>query len=655
MISFIIIIWTGILSGSSIQAQAVEYTSPSWWFGVAGGANFNYYRGSTQKLTEDFTAPVAFDEGAGVSLFLAPLIEYHAPGTALGFMLQTGFDSRSSSFDTQTAPCNCPADLTMRLNYITVEPSIRLAPFHGNFYIYAGPRLAFNVEKRFIYEQGINPDFPNEQPAPDVKGDLSSVNQTVLSMQIGAGYDIPLSSQFTKTQFVLSPFVSFHPYFGQAPRDIESWGVTTLRVGAALKFGHGQRIAAPAIVETLPVEPEFQFSVNSPANKPGNETVTETFPVRNYVFFDLGSTAIPDRYVTLTKAQVKDFREDELDLFRPKNASGRSERQMVVYYNVLNILGDRMVKDPAGTITLVGSSENSPEEGRAMAESVRDYLVNVFDIATNRITVQGLDKPKIPSEQPGATLELDLLRAGDRRVSIESGTPSLLMEFQTGPNAPLRPVQIKAPIKAPMNSYTSFDVKGATKAFKSWSLEVKDESGKIQKFGPYTGDKISLSSESLLGTRPMGDYKATLVGLTHEGTTVRREVPLHVVLWSPTSSRNGARYSILYEFNESKAITMYEKYISDIVTPNIPNGGVVLVRGYTDTIGEEVNNHELSHARANDVKAMLETSLAAAGKTDVKIEVKAYGEDEGMAPFENKYPEERFYNRTVIIDILPNK
>jgi len=442
IVSLVIIIWTGMVSPSFVQAQQIQYTKPSWWFGVAGGANVNFYRGSTQQLNGDFTAPVAFDEGNGVGLYLAPLVEYHAPGSALGFMLQTGYDSRSSAYKTQITPCNCPADLTTRLSYITVEPSIRLAPFHGNFYLYGGPRLAFNVQKSFTYELGINPDFPDQEPTPDVKGELSNINKTLISMQIGAGYDIPLSSQNTKTQFVISPFVSFHPYFGQAPRDIETWSVTTLRVGAALKFGHGRLIPAPVVIEVLPIAPEFQFSVYSPKNMPVEEVVTETFPVRNYVFFDLGSSAIPDRYVTLTKNQVNDFREDQIDLFRPKNLPGRSERQMVVYYNVLNILGDRMVKDPSATITLVGSSEKSPEEGREMAESIRQYLVNVFGVDTSRITIEGRDKPKIPSEQPGGTLELELLRAGDRRVSIESGTPTLLMEFQNGPNAPLKPVQI---------------------------------------------------------------------------------------------------------------------------------------------------------------------------------------------------------------------
>lgn len=653
--TLIAIIWTGTIIFSPLQAQMVQYTRPSWYFGLAGGANLNFYRGSTQELNGDFTSPVAFDEGNGVSLYLAPLVEYHAPGTGLGFMLQTGYDSRSSAYKQQITPCNCPADLTTRLSYITVEPSIRIAPFHGNFYLYAGPRLAFNVDKSFTYQLGINPDIPDQEPTPAVKGDLSHVHNTLISMQVGAGYDFQLSSQSHKTQFVLSPFVAFHPYFGQAPRDIETWSVTTVRVGAALKFGHGQKIPEATVIDVMPVEPEFRFTVTSPKNTPTEDMVTETFPIRNYVFFDLGSTAIPDRYVTLTKAQAMDFREDQPDMFKPKNQSARAERQMNVYYNMLNILGDRMAKDPTATITLVGSSDNSPEDGRAMAESVRQYLVSVFGINASRIAIEGRDKPKIPSEQPGGTLELDLLRAGDRRVSIETGTPALLMQFQSGPTAPLKPIEIKALQEPPVSSYTTFAVEGANTAFVSWSLEAKDEKGMVQKFGPYTGEKVSLPGKAILGTRPQGDYKVTMVGKTKEGNIIRRESPVHIVLWTPSAYKNGMRYSILYEFNESKAIPMYEKYLAEIVAPKIPNGGKVIVRGYTDIIGDEANNMQLSLARANDVKTILEASLAKAGRTGVTFAVKGFGEDEKSSLFENKYPEERFYNRTVVIDILPLK
>ena len=55
----------------------------------------------------------------------------------------------------------------------------------------------------------------------------------------------------------------------------------------------------------------------------------------------------------------------------------------------------------------------------------------------------------------------------------------------------------------------------------------------------------------------------------------------------------GQRYSVLYEFNDSKAITTYEKYLTEIVTPKIPTGGTVIIHGYTDIIGDETNNRNL--------------------------------------------------------------
>ena len=80
--------------------------------------------------------------------------------------------------------------------------------------------------------------------------------------------------------------------------------------------------------------------------------------------------------------------------------------------------------------------------------------------------------------------------------------------------------------------------------------------------------------------------------------------------------------------------------------------GTVILTGHTDAIGEVNYNKTLSLARANNVKTILEKSLASAGRTDVKFEIHAVGEDIKLAPFENKFPEERFYNRTVVIDII---
>jgi len=656
-----LVLSTLILAGTqfSLQAQNAQYSKPKWWIGAGAGANLNFYRGTTQEINSDLTVPTAFHDGKGVGLYAFPVVEYHPEDSRLGFTLQAGYDSRAGKFDQVTSPCNCPEDLKTKLAYITIEPSLRFN-VTSDLYLFAGPRVAFNIDKRFTYQQGINPAYPDQIADPEVNSTFSNVKKNLISMQIGAGYDIHLSDVNNRKQVILAPFVSYHPYYGQDPRSIESWNMTTIRAGIALKFGRGHKIAekeevvvqAPVIVE---VEPEVTFTANSPKNIPVQRSVRETFPIRNYVFFNLGSDNIPDRYVLLKKGQVKDFRDDQLEVTTPKELTGRSKRQMTVYYNVLNILGDRMIKFPSATVTLNGSSMQGSKDGRAMAMSVKTYLVDVFGIAPARITIEGSVKPKIASEQPGGTLELDLLREGDRRVTIWSNSPELTMEFQSGPDAPLRPVEIVTVQEAPIDSYVSFDAEGADKAFTSWSLEVKDDQGKEQNFGPYTQETVSIPGKTILGTRPEGDYTITMVGQTKSGKTIKKETKAHLVLWTPGKDEEMMRFSVLYEFNNSKAVVIYQKYLTNVVIPKIPMGGTVIIHGHTDIIGGEDNNMKLSLARANDVKAILEDGLTKAGRTDVKFEVHGFGEDQNLAPFNNKYPEERFYNRTVVIDILPKK
>lgn len=643
-----------ILSQAPLYAQSQDsMTKPSLWFGAAAGANFNFHRGSTHELNESFTPPVAFHDGFGVGLYLAPTIEYYRPNSLFGAMLQVGYDNRKGAFAQTYTPCDCPQDLTTKLSYFTIEPSLRFAPFRNNFYMYAGPRFAFNLDKSFKYQLQPNPEFPNQVPGPEIEGDFSNVNEMLTSMQIGAGYDIFLSGEQNKTQLVLSPFVSFQPYFGQDPRSIETWNVTTVRAGAAIKFGVGKKASVKeVVVEPLPI-PKVDFTVNAPKNIPAKRTIRETFPVINYVFFDIGSTEIPNRYVLLDKDEVAEFKEENVELFTPANLSGRSARQMIVYYNVLNILGDRMIKNPSTTIKLVGSSELSPADARVMAESVKSYLVTVFEISPSRITTEGRNKPKIPSEQPGATEELVLLRQGDRRVSIESTSPALLMEYQSGPDAPLKPIVIVDEQEAPVESYVSFSNIGATEAFTSWSIEIKDEDGRVQNFGPYTQDVVAIPGKSILGTRPEGNYQVTMIGTTQDGRKVEKETNVHMVLWTPSSSEEVMRFSVPFNFNESTSIAMYNKYLTEVVMPKIPEGGKVIIHGYTDIIGEVAHNQKLSEARANDVKNILQRALSNAGRTDVTFEVLGLGEDPRLSPFENKYPEERFYNRTVVIDIIP--
>jgi len=398
--------------------------------------------------------------------------------------------------------------------------------------------------------------------------------------------------------------------------------------------------------------PKVQFSVHAPKNVQIEYRVRETFPILNYVFFNIGSTEIQDCYVMLKKEQVKDFKEDQLEVFQPKRLSGRSNRQLTAYYNVLNILGDRLQKNPTTTINLVGSSEEGIEDGKKMAQSVKGYLIGIFGIESARITTEGRDKPKIRSGKTVATQEDKRITEGNRRVSIESSSPVLLMQFQSGSDAPLMPVEMVGVQEAPLKSYAVFTAKGAKAAYKEWSIEMRDESAKTQKFGPYTNETISIPGKSILGTRPEGNFTVTMIGKTKGGKIEKKYASMHLVLWTPPKNEEGMRYSIVFGFNDSKAMASNEKYLTDIVTPKIPKGGTLFIQGYTDNIGDEDSNQALSLARAEMVRDIIQAALTKADRTDVRIETYGYGEDETVSPFDNTYPEERFYNRTVIIDIL---
>lgn len=606
-----------------LQAQETRRLQPQWWFGGEVGPNFNSYSTSVSALNSATSVP-SFSKGSGAGVFLAPLVEYR-PDPIWGGMLTLGFDGRGGSFDDVTNAAGTHK-LSTSMNYISLEPSVRVAPFIFPLYFFAGPRLGFNVSKSFSY---------TSPAGQKTDGEWSGVNGTVFSGQIGAGYDIPVSAGSSSSQVELSPFVSFH--FGQGPRSEESWSLTTLRLGAALKFG-----STGGVEEK--VASEVQFSVKAPRLIPNERKVKETFPIRNYIFFDEGSSSVPARYVALTKEDASGFREDQLVEPQPKDLTGRSKRQMTVYHNILNILGDRMRRYPDASMTLTGSSDQGAANGRELAGSVKRYLVDVFGIDGSRITVGGREKPETPSVQPGGTRELDLVRPEDRRVDIASSSPMLL-----------EPLQIVSLQEDPLDSDVLFTVAGAEDVLASWSVEVTDEDGKLKRYGPFTSEQERISGKTILADKTEGRYTVTLDGITKAGQSVRKEESMRLVRSDEPDAGLGLRFSILFEFDQSKTVATYDRFLSKTVAPLIPDGGSVIIHGHTDIVGEESHNLKLSRDRAQETMGVLQRELSKAGKRNVKFDTYGFGEDVRRAPFDNRLPEERFYNRTVIIDIVPEQ
>ena len=626
-----------LLVHTSVFAQTT--TQPRWWFGISGGANASFYEGTTQRLTNSLIVPAAFHKGDGIKPFGSFLMEYR-PGSIWGGSLNLGYDGRGGKFYDVIAPCDCPATLKTNLSYLTIEPSLRFSPGGGGFFIFAGPRVGINLQKDFNYTQ---------LKQPNTDAEFSEMRKTVISGQAGIGYDIGVSAASSTTKFVISPFVSYHPYFGQDVRNIESWSVSTVRAGIALKFGKGKKVAQTETQTVAPVA-DVNFSVRPPKAILVKRVVSETLPLLNYVFFDEGTAAIPSRYVMLSKEQAANFKEVQLQEDQSTNLTGRSARQLNIYYNILNIIGDRMRANPQANITLSGASRNGADEGKMFASNMKTYLVDVFQIDPSRITVNGRVKPLIPSEQPGANKELALLREGDRRVDIQSSSPELTMEV----GGWMKPVQINTTQSDPMDSHVVFNVDKAQNVLTSYTLDLTDENGTVQHFGPFTKNQESIAGKTILGDKTSGNYKVALTGTAKNGVVIKKEGAVQLSS-QQEQVENGLRHSILFNFNKSTTVATYKQFLENVVAPLITDGSTVIIHGHTDIIGSEDYNVKLSERRAIQAHQILEASLAKAGKSNVKFETSGLGEATDKSPFDNSTPEERFYNRTVIIDIVSYK
>ncbi|MDB5201335.1 MAG: outer membrane protein OmpA [Ferruginibacter sp.] len=639
-----------LLSATALQAQQKQAPQPKWLFGASAAANFNFFQGTTQMLNASVTTPTAFHKGNGIRPYASLLAEFH-PNKVLGAMLNVAYDNRGGEFNTVTAPCDCPADLKTNLSYVNIEPSLRLAPFASSFYVFAGPVIGLNVSNKFTYEQ---------EKQTTKTGEWSDTKKTVVSAQAGMGMDFDLSAPASNVKTILSPFVSFQSNLGRDPRATESWSVYTVRAGLAYKFGRiskGSKSTATvntAVVVTTPAvvaAKAITLNIQTPAPSTVTVKVKETFPFRNSVFFNMGSSDIPARYTQLSTSQAAAFREGQLQELQPTDLSnGRSSRQLAVYHHILNILGDRLRSNPAATIKLTGASEKNPVEGKLMADNISGYLVNNYGINPSRITTAGRDRPLIPSEQPGAVNDIALLREGDRRVDIESASPEMLM--QVGGAKFLKPVQLVENEQKANN--VIFTVQGATETLKSWSVDITDSKAVPQHYGPYTATQASIPVKTILGKNLSGEYNITMNGTRNDGTAVQQKDHFSI-LKSEIIQQEGLRYSILFDFDQSKSIAAYEKFLTDVVTPLIPANGKVIIHGHTDVIGEELYNQNLSKERADGAQRIIEKALSARGTKGVTFQTTAYGEDGAKAPFENNLPEERFYNRTVVIDIFPGK
>lgn len=360
------------------------------------------------------------------------------------------------------------------------------------------------------------------------------------------------------------------------------------------------------------------------------ELVTrETVPLLNYVFFEENDGAIPKRYSLLTAEQAQRYRIDALP-------DGTIER----YHHLLNIIALRMQERPAATVTLTGTTDGSESSSVAetRARSVAGYLEDIWGIDPARIKVTSRGLPEAASTSRSAEG-----RAENRRVEIHSTDGDLL--------APIESSKVEKMLSPPSVSF--FPSITADAGLSRWMFEVKQGNRILRDSDGYTTypDSIVWNWRDLQGNLPGEDtLRFTLYAKDAQGSEVRTEpqvIPVQVLTLEKKNveklpGRTLEKISlILFDFDR---FDLGERNTSILVqaAKRLRTQSTMIIRGYTDAMGEDDYNLGLSERRASAVREQLQREMPAGA-------IRSEGVGESILLFDNALPEGRFYCRTVQI------
>ncbi|MFP4544849.1 MAG: OmpA family protein [Candidatus Kapaibacterium sp.] len=620
-----------------------KFRYEAWRYGLHGALNYNTSGMGYQQLNEgdgtDFV-PKIIDDGDGYGLYAGFTGEYLSDSW-WGVRLRASFDGRDIVVTDETITPISQFDIFA--NYVSIEPQLRIDQnLVPNLYFTAGPMIAFLLESKYDYR----PDQDQAATREDV--DIDRMHSPTWGISGGFGYDIMVGNEMSTTRWYISPFVNAswlvnqrHDTGNPEQDEIDDvWGTVTVRAGAQLSF---ESLTTDRIMpqQTLPVD----LSIETPAgNYYYQRTVVDYFPLINSVFFNNGNSEIPQRYNLLNRDEANRFNEDNLfDGERAGNLPREDMRDnhMEIYYNILNIYGSRLRDNPDAEVKIIGSAPVHADADK-MANNVRDYFMNVFNISLTRMTVETQDQPVDPSGTKRTPPEdEDLVRQENRRVRLVFNDEDMN-----------NPVKVKLRAQSMIENDLVVDINDRID-IRRWQLKILGDNGVEERYGPYESELQVIDPSRLLDDMEAGEYTARAVVTTKDGRTVTGSDEFRLVKKVVDKEKiMGKRYIILFDYAEANAVQTYEDFLRNKLAPLFKEGYRVVVYGHTDIAGEKDYNLELSKNRANEVERILEDEFRRANK-NIDVQSMAFGERRTRAIFDNSTPEGRFYNRNVFIEVIP--
>jgi outer membrane protein OmpA-like peptidoglycan-associated protein len=713
-------------SGNVQPSQASEQSLlPQWKFGLFGHgvANVHWanFPSSANGVSGSCCPP--FRNGLGVGASLGAMVEFPIPTEAewlqadwirnrLWVALRGGWYDHSAAFtvavDSVFRLGGIPVqgrveqtlDATLHsgggealLHYVVGNRSalMRRNVLRGN--IFAGVRFGvFNrrvyTHSRTLVEQTQTARWANGFATDTVAFGAPIPNLQALAvdaaLSFGFQLEIPLDPQ---GWLLLVPEMLYsHPLTDIVPN--RGWSHSRLSAGLGLKMAvYEPPEPPPPVIEPLPPAPRPPKPLTARVvarvlDSTGKvvpdvdirirveEFITRrVFPLLMNVFFDERSDRIPERYKLLGTPQ-------EAARFRTSAMAHKQDlSSLQVYYNLLNVLGERMNAKPSSSITLTGclgsvgfgpeSEDNERNLAFRRAEAVRTYLRTVWGIDTARMRVVERGLPEQASRSTdmlGMALNVD--EEENRRVEISSDDWDVLkpvLDDDTVRVTNYPQVQLIADIE-PKN--------GLPASVKAWSMRVEQELS--QRLGQTLGQTSGQTSgQSMLTLAETGRRDNSSFTYIWQSQLVPPERDAAVIATLNVEAANGTRITtqtwldveylsvqkkrferladkefstfrfIGFDLGNAAATARHKRIINEYVLPLVGKQATIAITGHTDAVGDDAANVRLSRARAESISQAI-----GIGNRTVK------GVGGSVLLYPNDTPEGRMYSRTVEIQVI---
>ncbi|MBK9248094.1 MAG: OmpA family protein [Ignavibacteria bacterium] len=656
--TLVIAVITILLSLGTLCAQTLPSTER---YGIFGGYNINFHSADFRALPGVPNCCPKFESGSGGGIAFGALYET-ALTRKFWLTFQAGFATLDAALNRKEyVPALRVADdyyfpeaeinhrIVTQVSTMGLAPMITANPV-GGLRFHAGMEIAFlggirydQVEEMMV--EGLVFKENLKRTRNEYSGELGNVSSVQASMVLGTSLEFPLNR--SRSMFI-APQAMFRIGLTNLVESL-SWKSNSFEFGIAIKFAPQatppttiERPSSPQVIipppvadvpskETvkIPTTPMFDYQTYGVSEKGEqftlNEIRVEEFistqlkPLLPYVFFDEGSSEIPERYVQITPQSKADFMRSSMINLSTLN----------VYYQSLNIISKRMTENPNSILKITGCNAGAADENSSKSissnrtDAVRKYLVTVWNIATNRIKTESRGLPANASRSVEA--DATASDAENRRVEFTSDTPAIL-----------------APVVSRDTLRNAFPrtLRFASASDKQWTATFSSQGNVI----------ASLTSKGKTVEWHPGDYAASLgesveVSGNAEGwVPAQSTIPVELLTLRRKREEQMAdktidKYSlIVFDFDRSD-LSPQNKSIASIIKNALTPQSKVSIAGTTDQLGDATYNRKLSLDRARATANALNlqnAELTGDGESDI---------------FPNTLPEGRFYNRTVVVTV----